>query len=82
MTAQCPAESGSRKIPLLVSRQKGKAAGFVAVLYPYQGHLDLTVERKGNELHIRHGDLLDVLTLPPEATRPMVVRRKWSEPPP
>lgn len=74
MTGQCPAESGSRKIPLLVSRQKGKAADFVTVLYPYQGQLDLTVERNGNEFHIRHGHSVDVLTLPADGTRPTVER--------
>jgi hypothetical protein len=80
-TGQCPAESGSRKIQLLVSRQKGSAAEFITVLYPYQGRLNLTVERKGNEFHIRHGDLLDVLTLPPEGTRPEVVRGKLGQHP-
>ena len=80
MTGQCPAETGSRKIQLLISRQKGTAAEFVTVLYPYQGRLNLAVERKGNELHIRHGDLLDVLTMSPEGTRPEVVRRKLGQP--
>jgi hypothetical protein len=80
MTGQCPAETGSRKIQLLISRQKGTAAEFVTVLYPYQGQLHLAVERKGNEFHIRHGDLLDVLTLPPEGTRPEVVRGKLGQP--
>ena len=51
------------------------------MLYPYQGQLDLAVERKGNEFHIRHGDLLDMLSLPPEGTRPEVVRRKLGEHP-
>jgi hypothetical protein len=73
---QCPAESGSRKIQLLISRQKGTEAEFVTVLYPYEGRLNLAVERKGNEFYIRHGGLLDVLTLPPEGTRPEVVRGK------
>ena len=75
ITGQCPAETGSRKVELLISRQKGRAAEFVTVLYPYQGKLKLAVERRGNELHIRHGDLLEVLTLP-ASTRPELVRRK------
>jgi hypothetical protein len=76
ITGQCPAESGSRKIPLLVSRQKGRAVEFVTVLYPYQGKLDLAVERQGNQLTIRHGGSSDVLTLPSDITRPTVMRGK------
>jgi hypothetical protein len=75
MTGQCPAESGSRKVPLLVSHQQGKGAEFVTVLYPYQGHLDLAVQRKGSKFHIRHGASLDVLTLPTDGTRPAIVRQ-------
>jgi hypothetical protein len=70
ITGQCPAETGSRKVQLLVGRQKGRAAEFVTVLYPYQAKLDLAVQRRGNELSIRHGGVLDVLTLPPDGTRP------------
>ena len=76
ITGQCPAETGSRKVQLLVGRQKGRAAEFVTVLYPYQAKLDLAVQRRGNELSIRHGGVLDVLTLPPDGTRPAIVRRK------
>jgi hypothetical protein len=79
ITGQCPAETGSRKVQLLVSRQKGTAAEFVTVLYPYQGQLRLAVERKGNDFYIRHGDSLDVLTLPPDATCPKVLRRKLDQ---
>jgi oligo-alginate lyase len=75
ITGQCPAETGSRKVELLISRQKGRAAEFVTVLYPYHGKLKLAVERRGNELYIRHGDLLEVLTLPAR-TRPELVRQK------
>ena len=79
ITGQCPAESGSRRIPLLISRQQGKVAEFVTVLYPYQGQLDLAVEHKGNELNIRHGASVDVLTLPAEGIRPTVVRQRLAE---
>jgi hypothetical protein len=72
---QCPAETGSRKVQLLISRQSGQSADFVTVLCPYLGKLALAVERQGNEFYIRHGSLLDVLTLPPDGTRPAVVRR-------
>lgn len=78
---QCPAETGSRKVQLLIGRQRGRAAEFVAVLCPCQGKLDLAVERQGNEFHIRYGDLLDVLTLPSDGTRPAVVRRQLAQHP-
>jgi hypothetical protein len=80
IAGQCPAETGSRKVQLLISRQRGRAAEFVAVLCPYQGKLDLAVERQGNEFHIRHDGLLDVLTLPPDGTRPAVVRQQPHHP--
>jgi hypothetical protein len=76
ITGQCPAESGSRKVQLLISRQRGRAADFVTVLCPYQGKLDLAVERQGDNFNIRHGGVLDVLTLPPDGTRPAVARRQ------
>jgi hypothetical protein len=74
VAGQCPAESGSRKVPLLVGRQQGRVVEFVTVLYPYKGKLDLAVERQGKQLTIRHGGSLDVLTLTPDGTRPTVVR--------
>jgi hypothetical protein len=80
ITGQCPAETGSRKVQLLISRQRGRVADFVTVLCPYHGKLDLAVEHQGNEFHIRQGDLLDVLTLPPDGTRPVVVRRQLAPP--
>ncbi len=74
ITGQCPAETGSRKIQLLVARQQGKSAEFVTVLFPYQGKPDLTVERQSNVFTIHHGGVSDVLTLPSDRTRPTVVR--------
>jgi hypothetical protein len=81
ITGQCPAETGSRKVQLLVSRQMGRAADFVTVLCPFQGKLNLAVEHQGNDFHIQHGGLLDVLTLPPDGTRPTVARRPIAPPP-
>lgn len=75
MTAQCPAETGSRKVQLFVGRQKGRAAEFVTVLSPFKGKPDLAVTPRGDELAIRRGRVLDVLTLPPDGSRPAVVRQ-------
>ena len=71
--AQCPAETGSRKVPLLIGRQRGKAAEFVAVLFPYRDQGTLSVERRANELTIHHVGLCDRLTIS-ATSRPSVVR--------
>ncbi len=63
ISGQCPAESGSRKVHLLLARQHARAAEFVTVLYPYAGKLALAVESRGEELTIRHGSSSDVLRL-------------------
>jgi hypothetical protein len=73
IVAECPAETGSRKVPLLIGRQKGKTAEFVAVLFPYQGKCKLEVERHENEITLRHDGFRDHLTVAPGA-RPSVVR--------
>ena len=73
IVGQCPAETGSRKVPLLVARQQGRAVEFVTVLDPYKGKLDLAVERRGNELTLRHRGASDVLRLPADGSRPSVV---------
>ena len=73
IVAQCPAETGSRKVPLLMGRQTGKTAEFVAVLFPYQGKCTLSVERRGDEIIIEHDGFRDRLTVPAEA-RPSIMR--------
>ena len=80
MIGQCPAETGSRKVQLLIGRQKGRTAEFVTVLCPYQGKLDLAVAHQGNEISIRRGGSLEVLTLPPDGARPAVVRQPMHRP--
>jgi Heparinase II/III-like protein/Alginate lyase len=74
IVGQCPAETGSRKIQLLVGRQQSKTAEFLTVLSPYLGKPNLTVERQGNDLIIRHGSSCETLTLPSDGARPTVVR--------
>jgi hypothetical protein len=70
MTGRCPAESGSRKIPLLISRQKCKVAEFICVLFPYADKLVFTVKREGAQLDIAHNGAADVLNIPPDGSRP------------
>lgn len=75
VVGECPAESGSRKVPLLLGRQQGRTAEFVAVLYPYRGQCALSVEHQENDLLIRHGRFCDRLSLPADE-RPRVVREE------
>jgi hypothetical protein len=76
IAARCPAETGSRTVPLLIGRQQGKAAEFFAVLCPYEGKCSLKVERNGDELTVRHDGFCDRLTVPATA-RPSVVRTRF-----
>jgi len=75
LTGRCPAETGSRTVPLIIARQEGKVAEFFTVLYPFRAKPTLAVTHQGDQLEIRHGDSVDMLTLPSESTRPTVVRR-------
>ena len=50
------------------------------MLYPYKGKLDLAVERRGNDLSIRHGGTFDVLTLPPDGSRPSLAQKERQTP--
>jgi hypothetical protein len=74
VVARCPAETGSRKVPLLIGRQKGKTAEFYTVLLPYREHCTLQVDRQGNEITIQHDGFRDRLSVPRDA-RPSVVRQ-------
>ncbi len=72
IVAHCPAETGSRKVPLLIGRQKGKGAVFFTVLFPYQNKFSLSVERHGDQFGIQHGGFSDRLKVP-AGTRPSIV---------
>jgi hypothetical protein len=73
--AQCPAETGSRKVPLLIGRQQGKRAEFFAVLFAYEGRYGISVERHDDELIIQHEGFSDRLKVAPHA-RPSVSRER------
>jgi hypothetical protein len=75
MLGECPAETGSRRIQLLVGRQQGRTAEFVTVISPYVGRPCLVAERHGNEFTLRQGGPSQTLTLPLDGTRPSIVQR-------
>ena len=70
---RCPAESGSRMIPILIARQRGKTATFHTVLMPFNQSADLAVGRLPGGLEIHHGATVDRLTLPPDG-KPTLTR--------
>lgn len=72
MTAMCPAEDGTHRVPLLIARQTDTNAEFVTVLYPHRGRWEFGVERRGAELVIRRGGREDVVVLPEQGERPRV----------
>ena len=79
ITGQCPAESGARQVPLLIARQRGRAAQFVTVLFPYQRRPDDNVRWQGQQLVITHGDARDTLSLPAFGLRPIVQKQSGAD---
>lgn len=55
LTAKCPAETGARRVDLLIARQMSRHAQFVTVLRGCSARESLGVEQRGDELHIRSG---------------------------
>lgn len=70
---KCPAETGSRQVPLLIARQTGTTAEFISVLFPYRDTYSLDAEWTGEQLRIRHNRREDVITLPVGQTPPLLV---------
>jgi hypothetical protein len=73
MSAECPGETGARKIPLLIARQQTNAAEFVTVLAPYRERAQLAVTRDGPSLKIQFGSTVVKLSVPSDGTRPALV---------
>ena len=72
MSGSCPAESGSRKINLLIARQTAREAEFVAVLAPFSGKPpSLRVKKTGGKMEIQGGRDSDVLVFPETADGPI-----------
>lgn len=76
MTAQCPAETGSRRIPLVNSRREGTTASFTTVLMPFRSQAGpLSVQRKGAKLVITTAAFSDRITPPADGQDPAVSRQ-------
>jgi hypothetical protein len=76
ITALCPAETGARRVPLLVARQTAANAEFMTVLFPHHRQPDLRVRWEGGKLEIRTRMFVDRLTLPDGERGPALERRQ------
>jgi hypothetical protein len=70
ITAKCPAETGARKIPLLIARQVAKQARFTTVLFPLTGSAGLRVEENRDTISIRDGKSETSINIPSDGGRP------------
>jgi hypothetical protein len=71
MTAQCPAETGGRKVDLLIVRQSGDTAEFITALSPLNKHL-LLIKGRPDEIQIA-GPVAGILTFPHADSGPAFV---------
>lgn len=74
MTAKCPAETGVRKVDLLVLRQSSKAAEFITAIYPSGNKLTLRRGTQPDEVHLV-GSISGILTFPRTGQGPRFVPR-------
>jgi hypothetical protein len=73
LVGKCPAETGTRKIPLLIARQKGRTANFLTVLFPYSRSPKLEVQEADGKLTVRHEKVADIVTLPSSGYGPSLI---------
>ena len=58
-SAECPAETTARKVPLLIVRKEGKEAVFVAVLAPFEGDSAVECSESGGLIRLEHDGVID-----------------------
>ena len=56
---ECPAETGTRKVPLLIVRKSGRDADFVTVLAPDVKTSDVKCSVEHGLIRLEHGDTVD-----------------------
>jgi len=64
LSTKCSAETGTRKIDLLIARQSGTSSRFITVLYPFKTKAKLNVKLKNGILNVKSGSINDKLILP------------------
>lgn len=56
---ECPAEAGTRKVPLVIGRKSGRNADFITVLAPYVDKCDVKCSVEHGLVKIERGDTVD-----------------------
>lgn len=76
IVAECPAETGARRVPLLICRREAKTASFATVLMPVRGRHVVRLQRSDRELTISSPGFTDTITLPQSGQPPAIDRRR------
>jgi len=78
-SALCPAESGTRKVSLVVARRTGRSATFTCVLFPYRGRLRAYATLEAGLIKFSHDGLVDLISVEPKtANRELTTDGKYA----
>ena len=78
-TGECPAETGTRKVPLLIVRKSGRNADFITVLAPYANKSDVKCSIEHGLIKIERGDTVDWVYIgDPDAGIPLQTDGKYA----
>jgi hypothetical protein len=75
IAARCPAETGSRSVPLLICRRESQTASFTTVLLPFRGTAHITVRREKDAVIVTTDQFTDTITLPDDDNKPTFSRQ-------
>ncbi|MDI6829128.1 MAG: hypothetical protein QME62_11660, partial [Armatimonadota bacterium] len=64
-SAMCPAESGTRKVPIIISRKKGKSATFTSIFFPYIRSFRVTASLNNSLIEVNHDGVTDFISIEP-----------------
>lgn len=74
IAGKCPAETGSRRIPLLICRHEGATAMFATVLMPFRGTGGVEVRLQNEAVIVSTGHFTDTIQLPHGEDKPRLSR--------
>lgn len=61
---KCPAESGTRQIPLLIARQEGTNAEFITLIFPCHDSSSISIKRQPGAIILNAGSRHETIALP------------------
>lgn len=78
-SAECPAETMARKVPLLIVRKTGKSAEFVSVLYPHAGESSAKISAEHGLVVVDHDGVKDYIFVgKPDPESPLVTDGRFA----